>query len=275
MRKLIGVTALAAALVAVTALPVLAEDPGADDFGHGIKPGPGEIGLVIGDSTEQGGSGGGGVGQGGGGGQEGGGGGPGIGCPDAGNGVPGQVCTLPSNNLATRGTITQPLIDPQVIARQLMAVKALGEPAIRMSPSPDANQLVNPQGDSLASTWLWIDPSGWRDITLSRSLGAELVSVTAHPASVAWRLTDGSESATVVCDGPGEPYNTSLPPEAQSTNCRYDYRHAAARDTVTATINWQVNWFATGPVEAAGSWRQETTGQTTVRVVQAQSLNSS
>ena len=264
MRKLIAATALAVAVVAVTTLPALAgEDPaGWAGAGHGN----GTITVRVGDQVKR--PGGHPRGDGGG---------------SASGGGSSSAATVTCNSAGCSTTAVggvqgpanpAPPIDPVVVARQAMATKALLKPAIGMSPRPDADQLVNPQHTTTGGSWLWIDPAGWHAVTASRTLGAELVSVTATPDSVTWRLTDSPEDGQVVCNGPGKPYNASLPPEAQATDCRYDYRHATADGTVTATVNWQVNWFATGPIEAAGSWQQATSASTSVRVVGAESVNS-
>jgi hypothetical protein len=65
--------------------------------------------------------------------------------------------------------------------------------------------------------------------------------VTAQPSKVLWTMGDGT---TVTCDGPGTPYNPSIPDADQSTDCSHTYQHDGAH-TAMATIVWTVSWTAT------------------------------
>ena len=299
MRKLIAAafaaTLLAVTMLAVTASPAMAcpggEDPACWSFDAAANNGTLQPGL--GYDQQQPGSGGGEAGSGGG----------------AGGGAGGPVDPLQQwKDLLSRctplydpttGSLTarcnsgnsvnipeQSPVSPRDIAIWLMSQKTLPKPGIGMNPRPGDDQLVNIPGGS----WLWIEPTVWHDVTASVSLPGLVVSITATPVSVAWRLTDGPERAQVDCNGPGTPYNPSLPPDAQTTDCSYTFHHAAGvaaaagaaaaaalvGDTVTATITWEVRWSADGAIRDAGFLANQTTGDSvTVRVVQAQSVNAS
>jgi hypothetical protein len=149
--------------------------------------------------------------------------------------------------------------------------KTLPAPGIDMSPKVGDNQLVNIPG----GTWMWVSRANWRDVTVTASVPGLVVSVTASPDSVTWDLTDSPRNGHRVCYGPGTPYEPSVAPEDQSTDCSYTFLHAADAHNVTATMTWQVTWFATGAIDDSGTFDPMTTSATvTVRVVQDQSVNS-
>lgn len=194
------------------------------------------------------------------------------------NGVTPAAC---GSNIATgTGTLTAPgnaapppPPNPAEVARGLAEslTKTLPSPGIDMSPKVGDNQLVNIPG----GTWLWVSRADWHDVTVTASVPGEVVSVTASPVSVTWQLTDSPQNGQRVCNGPGTPYQPSVAPEDQTTDCSYTFRHASDAHDVTASITWQVTWFATGGFDAAGTFDPMTTSATvTARVVQDQSVNS-
>ena len=134
-----------------------------------------------------------------------------------------------------------PLAQPQALAQEALATLHLPGPAFRMSPASTA-QIVNFQD------WLWVDPSIWHPISATATAGRVSATATATPDRVVYVMGDGGQ---VVCNGPGTPYDTNVPPDQQSTNCSYMYRSSSAgqpgnRYTATATIYWTVRWTAAG-----------------------------
>ncbi len=100
----------------------------------------------------------------------------------------------------------EPVVDPGQLAHEALASRPLPAPQITMAPAPAIPQLVN------LATYLWIPADQWQPETVSASAGDVTSTVTATPTRVIWDMGQGD---TVVCDGPGVPYDPSLPDEAQ------------------------------------------------------------
>lgn len=144
-----------------------------------------------------------------------------------------------------------PAIDPAVLAQQAENSMRLPSPQIETNPSTQA--VVN------LPTWLWLNQGAWNPESVSASVGAVTATATAVPEQVQWTMGDGG---SVVCDGPGTPYQPSVPAASQATNCSYTYSRSSAGEPsatgdpndagfpVTATITWGVTWTAQG--EPAG-----------------------
>ncbi len=179
---------------------------------------------------------------------------------------------------ATPATPTAPVtpaIDPRVVAVQ--AENAL------ILPSPSLH--FNPAGSSIVNfpTWLWIDGAIWHSYSVTASAGTVSATAVATPQSVAWEMGDGS---LVVCPGPGQPFDMALPARQQRTGCDYTYRATSlgqpaadgdANDAaypVRASVTWAVSWWAVGAPGQGALPPLVTTGQTTVRVVQVESIDS-
>jgi len=150
--------------------------------------------------------------------------------------IPDQAATPPA-----------PGVDPYSVALQAEHSIVLPQPAIN----------VNPAGAAVVNlpTWLWIDPSSWHSYSVSASVGSVVATAVATPVTVRWSMGDGG---SVVCDGPGTNYDTSLPATQQVTGCSYSYRVSSAGQPavdgspddasflVTATETWAVSWSAQG-----------------------------
>lgn len=139
----------------------------------------------------------------------------------------------------------------------------LARTAANRLPLPAPRAQHNPGGDGLVglATWWWVDPAAWRVIRQRTQVGPVWAEVTATPVSTSWDAGDGS--APMLCDGPGTPYDRSLPESQQSTDCAYTYRRSSADQpqtgpsnndrffTVTVTTSWQVTW--TGSAGSGGT----------------------
>lgn len=160
-----------------------------------------------------------------------------------------------------------PPVDP--VALRETAVDRLGLPAPSVSLNPPEEPVVH------VETWLWIDDELWRTHRESVSAGGVTVSVAATPERVVWDMGNGD---TVVCDGPGTPYDPDRPAEEQSTDCSYVYRHSSAGqpgDTypVTATVQWAASWQVAGAAGGGALPPLSSTTQVEVRVAELQALN--
>ncbi len=131
-------------------------------------------------------------------------------------------------------------VNPAFLAREAVARLPLATPSIEMAPPTASDQLVN------VSTWLWINPTAWRERSAAASAGPVTATATATPARVVWNMGDGDK---VTCVGPGSPYNPSRP--NGTTDCSYTWRQSSAGQPdgayeVTATVYWRVTWSASG-----------------------------
>jgi len=125
-------------------------------------------------------------------------------------------------------------VDPVVVAEQAVRQLGLSSPTIEMAPPDGSPQLVG-----LAS-WLWINPDGWRAVSVSAAAGPVTTTATATPTKAVFDMGDGT---SVTCDGPGTPYNPAAP--NATTDCSYVWPDPGSF-TVTATIFWLVTWSAVG-----------------------------
>ena len=167
-------------------------------------------------------------------------------------------------------------ITPSAVAQRAASSIVLPSPVIRTDPA--AASVVNIQ------TWLWVEPSVWHPRTATASLAGISATARATPISVDFSTGDGSH---LVCDGPGTPYNTSLPAGVQNTSCSHRYTRSSAGQSspdgnpnnsayaITATITWSVSWTADG-FSGGGILPSLTTSATTsLRVEQIESLQNS
>ncbi|MGH9268455.1 MAG: hypothetical protein ACRD0D_09790 [Acidimicrobiales bacterium] len=119
--------------------------------------------------------------------------------------------------------------DPSALAQRALSYTPLTAPGIGLNPAGE--QVVN------VATWLWVDPALWSTQTATASVAGLSVTTTATPQRVIWDLGNGD---SIVCGGPGTPYDSSKPESAQHTDCSYMYRRSSAgrpdgRFVVTAT----------------------------------------
>jgi hypothetical protein len=138
-------------------------------------------------------------------------------------------------------------------------------------PQPDLRH--NPPGEQVVGipTWLWIDDA-WEPRSASATIGDVTSTVSAEPVDVTWELGDGT---TVVCPGPGSPYEVARPPEAQSTDCRHTYiwsshSHPAGAYELRARMRYRISWTAsTGEGGDLGGLTRAGTVPLFVREIQA------
>ena len=105
-----------------------------------------------------------------------------------------------------------PAVAPSALALQATNLLTLPSPIVNLNPS--AFSIVN------LSSWLWIDPQTWHSFRATATAGGVSATAIATPVSVSWSMGDGH---TVVCDGPGTPYDPAIPEAAQSTACSYTF----------------------------------------------------
>ncbi len=133
----------------------------------------------------------------------------------------------------------------------------LPAPGLQLSPSTQANPAV-PQIVG-APTWAWVPSSSWAALSATASAGPVVVTATASPAMIRLSYTDGGQTSTTVCRGPGTPYSDDLagrespaaPLSAASPDCGWTYRHPSARAPggrvpVTGVVTYNVTWTVTG-----------------------------
>ena len=150
---------------------------------------------------------------------------------------------------------------------------------------PVPTLLYDPSGSSVVglATWLWIDPSLWHDDSVTATAGGVSATAVARPIGVTWTTGDGSQ---LTCGGPGVPYLTATPASWQSTYCSHTYADSSlgqpspdgdpddGRYPVSATVEWAVSWTAVGATGGGVLPTLYTTGGTSLRVVQVESLNA-
>jgi hypothetical protein len=182
---------------------------------------------------------------------------------------------VPSAATPPAGVPLNPAVDPALVAQQAENSMRLPSPQIETNPTTRA--VVN------LPTWLWLDQGTWNPDSVTASVGTVTATATATPEQVQWTMGDGG---SVVCHGPGTPYQPSVPAESQATNCSYTYGRSSAGEPsptgdpndagfpVTATITWGVTWTAQG--EPAGGVLNPltTTSLTSLPVEQIQSVTA-
>lgn len=142
-------------------------------------------------------------------------------------------------------------------------------PRIRLSPSERHEQIVQ------LPTWMWVEDRAWKTHTARAEAGRAWAEARAVPTRVIWNMGNGD---TVVCNGPGKPYDTHRPGDAQSSNCTYTYETSSAgrphdRYTVSATVVYRVTWK--GSNGSGGSLGEiHKTSSTPVRVAEIQALDT-
>jgi hypothetical protein len=161
---------------------------------------------------------------------------------------------------------------PLAAAERAAASITLPSPLVRTNPSDSA--VVN------LPTWFWIKSSIWRQWSATARAGGVVATATATPVRVVFLTGDGG---TVICDGPGVPYDVDGS-AAQHTYCSHTYESSSAGQPdsdgnpnqaafqVTATITWDVTW-RTGGSGSAGVLPPLTTSSTArLRVEQIESV---
>jgi hypothetical protein len=158
--------------------------------------------------------------------------------------------SVTSTFIPVETTDPEPAPDPEAL--RASAQEELRLPTPRIALSPPGEQVVH------VASWLWLDGDLWRPHSSSASAGGV--------------------TATVVCDGPGTPYDPSRADAAQSTSCSYTYRHSSAGRPgdaypVTVTVEWRLGWTATGAPGGGALPGLTTSTSTAVPVGEVQALN--
>ena len=201
--------------------------------------------------------------------------------------TPGSWYSVICNNPVTGASVTQTVwipdqapvptagLDPYSVALQAERSMVLPRPTLQFNPSGTA--VVN------LPTWLWIGPGLWHAFTVTASVGPVSATAVAVPETVTWTMGDGG---TVVCSGPGTPYDTTRPASQQSTGCAYTYPVSSVGQpspdgnpdhgsfSVQATVTWSVTWSAQGASGGGQLPSLSTSASALVRVQQVESVNA-
>jgi hypothetical protein len=184
----------------------------------------------------------------------------------------GALSWFPTGSPAVAGT---PRLAPSALAQQAVDALTLPSPVVNLNPS--AFSVVN------LRSWLWIDPQAWHSFRATATAGSVSATAVAVPSTVSWTMGDGH---SVVCGGPGTPYQPTIPEAAQTTDCSYTYLRSSAGQPsadgdsndrafrVTATITWTVSWLATGVAGGGLLPPLHTSSTVPVRVEQVESIGT-
>jgi hypothetical protein len=167
-------------------------------------------------------------------------------------------------------------IDPRDLAWMARSRLPLPLPDFAFSPplrSPDDFLLVQ------LPTWIWVE--NWANESRTASAGGVTATVTARPVRQVWDFTPNRSDPETEggCPGPGTPYDSSKPPDGQSTQCKFTFRQSSAGEPGAAyeghlTVIYEVSW--TSNIGAGGSLGTVArTSVVPVRVGEQQALNES
>jgi hypothetical protein len=159
--------------------------------------------------------------------------------------------------------------------------------AYKFLPIPKAGIAFNPPGTSglpalvNLETWLWIDPTAWapQRSEVEVCCPSVVVRVEATPQRATFDTGDGT---TVVCEGPGTPYDPARPAALQQTSCSHTYTRGSAAEAsqhfdVRAAVEWQASWQVSGAAPAGGGAlapTRQASAAVPLRVGEIQSLNT-
>jgi hypothetical protein len=169
--------------------------------------------------------------------------------------------------LAQAATISAPGpgIDPAVIAQQAEDQIRPPTPTIHMSPDSGRDQLVG------LETWLWVEQGDLGTLSKTVIAGPVTVTGTLKATSVEWNMGDHH---TFRCDGPGMPYAKGAKPTCSYTYAKSSAAQATESYKVTAKIIWTGKYTVTGAPGGGGLAPITRTSSTTVRVAEAQAINT-
>lgn len=181
------------------------------------------------------------------------------------------VCEL-NGRLAPSVTIVwlpDATVDPEALAQQALDRTPIPAPEIRLNPPEGRDQVVN------VPTWMWIDPAAWVPVSATAAAGGVSVTATATPTSVSWDMGNGD---VVTCSGPGTPYDRTVAPDDQRSDCTYTYRRSSAGRvggayTMRVTTTWGVTWTVSGAPGGGSLGTAQRTTTTAVRVAEIQAVN--
>ena len=154
--------------------------------------------------------------------------------------------------------------DPRVLAVQ--ATKSMNLTSVTIGIVPEAS--ANSVGIIGLPVWLWVanpGPSVTGPITRSASAGGYTVTATARLERIAYNMGDGT---TVVCRGPGTPYQDSYG-RSPSPTCGHTYSRQGTY-TVTATSFWVVTWSGIGQT---GTLNRNFASSVQIREAEVQVIN--
>jgi len=153
------------------------------------------------------------------------------------------------------------IITPATLANQALKELPLVYPRPRTAPPRTATQVVG------IRTWMWVESEDWHPISATAAIPGLSATVTASPTQTIWDMGDGT---TVTCDGPGTPYDPSIPDAAQQSECSHTFQHDGTYP-VRVSIVWSVTWTAsTGAGGNLGLFQRST--QFDVNVEQRQAV---
>ena len=132
-------------------------------------------------------------------------------------------------------------VDPEDVAREVVAVLQLPDPTPQIGPDPSANEWnMVAVGYPL---WLWTN--GARQVTTTVSRHGITFTLTADWRSTTFDMGDGHEFTCTAT----KKYTSSVRAGAKSPKCGYTYAKASlpkGKYRVTATTNWRITWSALG-----------------------------
>jgi len=137
---------------------------------------------------------------------------------------------------------TQPP-NPADLAQSALDQMRLATPTIHMAPSPPQMTYVG------LETWLWMDSTQWKAMSLTVRAGATAVTVTAAPVRAWWDMGErAGQGAT--CSSAGRAWVRGMS-TAEQTDCSYAYQRVSDFERsgafpVTANLVYQVDWTCTG-----------------------------
>jgi len=156
------------------------------------------------------------------------------------------------------------VIDPQVLAYQLLAQMTLDPIDIRTTPLKPQAVGQTPMVFVGLPVWLWADnpdKTTWGPATIT----AGDLSLTAKVDQVEWDMGDGNRKW---CDRPGVAWEKWMDPTKPPGNaCTYTYQKTKAGVTIQAISHWVANWSGYGQ---SGTIKFTTTATKRVDVAEIQ-----
>lgn len=157
----------------------------------------------------------------------------------------------------------EPSIDPEALARELVARVTIPDPKPIIGPDPQDNEWkMAAVGYPL---WLWTKgPTHVRDTVTAYGVRFRL---TATWRSTTFDMDDGNRFSCTRT----EAYSSKTKPGKPSPVCGHTYLQPS-KYSVRATTYWRVRWRATGGVDYSGSTVARFSGTRTIRVGELNSL---
>jgi hypothetical protein len=158
------------------------------------------------------------------------------------------------------------------LAQQAMDSLPLVGADIGIAPSPEGVGLVG------LNVWMWTDDTDatWGPVSVSVPGPGITVTAQAEATQIEWDMGDGT---TVVCEGPGTPYDESYG-DRPSPDCGHVYTEPSrnqpeGRYAITATTTWHIEWWVEPQGSGAGDEDfQDRVSSTTVQINELQVVTS-